>query len=182
MDAMTRIDTDVTPASSRSRAVTWLLARPWRLAAFAGLGAFLTILLLTIANAAEVAPLLIAPFGASCALVFGAPASPLARPYNVVGGHLVTAACGLLVMTCIGSSPIAIALGVGISISAMLLTDTLHPPAGANAIVIAFAHSGWTFLIAPILIGAAFIVICGCVYHRLVTGHSYKLNLSRRTS
>ncbi|MBY0562332.1 HPP family protein [Hyphomicrobium sp.] len=177
---MTQIDSDVSPASSQSRAVAWLFARPWRLAAFAGLGSFLTILLLTIANATEIAPLLIAPFGASCALVFGAPASPLARPYNVVGGHLVTAACGLLVATCIGSSPIAIALGVGIAISAMLLTDTLHPPAGANPIVIALAHSGWTFLVAPIVIGATFIVICGSLYHRLVTGHSYKLTLSRR--
>ncbi|SFV29793.1 HPP family protein [Hyphomicrobium facile] len=168
------------PASSQSRAVAWLFARPWRLSAFAGFGAFLTILLLTIANAADVAPLLIAPFGASCALVFGAPASPLAQPYNVVGGHLVTAACGLLVTTCIGSSPIAIALGVGIAISAMLPTDTLHPPAGANPIVIAFAHSGRPFLVAPILTGAAFIVICSSLFHRHVTGHSYKLNLLRR--
>jgi CBS-domain-containing membrane protein len=179
---MTQTDSGVTPISSQSRAAAWLLARPWRLAAFAGLGAFLTILLLATANAADVAPLLIAPFGASCALVFGAPASPLARPYNVVGGHLVTTACGLLVITCIGVSPIAIALGVGIGISAMLLTDTLHPPAGANPIVIAFAHSGWSFLVAPILIGAGFIVICGSVYHRLVTGHSYKLTFPRRAS
>ncbi len=35
--------------------------------------------------------LIMAPFGATCVLVFGAPDSPLAQPRNVIGGHLIAA-------------------------------------------------------------------------------------------
>ena len=41
--------------------------------------------------------LIMAPFGASCVLLFSLPASPLARPSKVLGGHLLTASVGLLV-------------------------------------------------------------------------------------
>ena len=42
--------------------------------------------------------LLIAPFGASCVLLFALPQSPLARPRNVIGGHVISALIGLLVL------------------------------------------------------------------------------------
>jgi CBS-domain-containing membrane protein len=76
--------------------------------------------------------LLVAPFGASCVLVVALPASPLARPRNVIGGHLIATGAGLCVFTLLGAGPLTLALGVGLAISAMLLTGTLHPPARAN--------------------------------------------------
>lgn len=56
---------------------------------FTGLGAFAAIGLLSLfeANFVDVA-LLITPFGAAAALVFGVPDSPLAPPKNVIVGHL----------------------------------------------------------------------------------------------
>jgi hypothetical protein len=42
--------------------------------------------------------------------------------------------------------PLAFALGVGVAISAMSLTGTLHPPAGADPIVVIFANASWPFL------------------------------------
>ena len=40
-------------------------------------------------------PLIIGSFGASAVLVFGAPQSPLARPRNVLGGHVISALAGV---------------------------------------------------------------------------------------
>jgi CBS-domain-containing membrane protein len=66
---------------------------------------------------------------------------------------------------------LGIALGVGLAIAAMMLTDTMHPPAGANPIVVAFTHASWMFVAAPVLIGAVTIVALGAAYRLLTTRH-----------
>lgn len=110
-----------------------------RAAAIAGLGGFIVIFALAELSKLSGAALLIAPFGASCVLVFALPASPLAQPRNVIGGHLVSTAVGLVAFMVFGTTPLGFATGVGLAIAAMLLTRTTHPPAGAS----------WSFLLAP---------------------------------
>ena len=132
--------------------------RPWRGALMAGAGAALAISLLgLLVNATHLA-LLIPPFGASCALLFAAPSSPLAQPKNLVGGHLLAAIAGLLMVGVFGPGVAAMATGVGLAIAAMVLTDTLHPPAGADPIVVALASPGWIFLLTPILLGTLILI------------------------
>src|SRR5262245_52132446 len=80
---------------------------PWLEAGLAGLAGFITIYLLAEVSSAMSVSLLIAPFGASCVLVFALPRSPLANPRNVIGGHVISAAIGLAVLTLIGASAIA---------------------------------------------------------------------------
>jgi CBS-domain-containing membrane protein len=159
--------------SVAARFMGWAKARPWRTAAFAGGGGFLTIGLLAATNTTGALPLLIAPFGASCVLVFGAPASPLAQPRHVIGGHLLAALIGLLVAWTLGYGPLGTAAGVGLAIAAMMLTDTLHPPAGANPIVVSLIHADWSFLATPVLAGAIVIVAMGVAYHRIITLAKY---------
>lgn len=72
----------------------------WQNALLAGLGASLAIALLGWLDLGWQLTLLMAPFGASCVLLFSLPQSPLARPQNVLGGHLLAAAVGLLVQGC----------------------------------------------------------------------------------
>jgi CBS-domain-containing membrane protein len=67
------------------------------------------------------------------------------------------------------------ALGVALAISAMSLTGTLHPPAGADPIVVIFAKASWPFLFAPVLLGTVCIVLLGVGFHRWVTRKSYSL-------
>jgi CBS-domain-containing membrane protein len=43
----------------------------------------------------------------------------------------------------------------------------LHPPAGANPIVILLAGASWTFLFAPVLLGAMVIVLLAFAYRRM---------------
>ncbi|WP_273050062.1 HPP family protein [Pseudoalteromonas sp.] len=104
---------------------------------------------------------LMAPFGATAVLVFGIPNSPLAQPKNVIFGHLLTAFVGIIFSTYIGDSSVSIALAVGVAITLMMLTKTVHPAAGANPILIIVSGQSWDFLIMPVLVGTMFIVICG---------------------
>ncbi|GIU46926.1 HPP family protein [Shewanella algidipiscicola] len=128
----------------------------------AGVGAFLAIGLLSFFDStlSDVA-LLMAPFGATAVLVFGVPDSPLAQPKNVILGHLITAFVGVFFTQYIGVSPLTLALATGVGVSAMLLTKTTHPPAGANPLLIMLAGQGWTFLVTPVLLGAVVIVLVG---------------------
>ena len=144
-----------------------------RAAAIAGFGGFLVIYALAELSQMSGALLLIAPFGASCVLVFGVPASPLAQPRNVIGGHLVSTAIGLAVLAVLGAGPLAFGVGVGAAIAAMLVTRTTHPPAGADPIVVILAGASWPFLFAPVLVGAVAIVLAGALYHRALSGAAY---------
>lgn len=128
----------------------------------AGMGAFLGIALLSFFDASVMDfALLMAPFGATVVLVFGVPESPLAQAKNVIGGHLITASIGIIFTLYIGVSPLTLALASGLAVTAMLLTKTTHPPAGANPILIMLAGEGWSFLVTPVLIGAVLLVLVG---------------------
>lgn len=117
--------------------------------------------------------LLIAPFGASCVLLFALPASPLSRPRNVVGGHVITALMGLLALTLLGDGVLAMAVGVGLGIAAMQFTGTLHPPAGGNPLVVIMTGAGWSFLVLPVLAGALILLAMAWLYHRLVSKRAW---------
>ena len=145
----------------------------WRAALISGLGGAIVIFILAGAADLSHAALLIAPFGASCVLVFALPQSPLAQPKNVIGGHLISSAVGLLAFALLGAHPWSFALGVGLAIALMQISGTLHPPAGADPIVVILAKAGWLFLFAPVLAGAVVIVIAGAAYHRGLSKRSY---------
>ncbi|WJS83708.1 HPP family protein [Paracoccus sp. TOH] len=138
-----------------------------------GLGGAVAICLLAgLAQSLEHA-LLIAPFGASCVLLFALPQSPLARPRNVIGGHFLSALVGLLVLNLVGDSVLAMGLGVGLAIAVMQLTGTVHPPAGGDPLVVILTGAGWSFLGLPILAGTVTLVLVALAYHRLVSTRAY---------
>lgn len=131
-------------------------------ALISGLGAAVAIGLLSLAENLTSAGLwLMAPFGATAVLVFGVPDSPLAQPKNVIAGHLLTALIGVFFVSFIGVTPFTLALASGLAVSAMLLTKTTHPPAGANPLLIMLTGQSWSFLITPVLIGAVVMVLVG---------------------
>ncbi len=121
-----------------------------------------------------------APFGATAVLVFGGPSSPLAQPKNVIFGHLITAFVGVFFTQYIGVSPVTLALATGIAVSAMLMTKTTHPPAGANPLLIMLSGQSWGFLITPVLLGAILIVLAGKSMQMLVVKWETVKVLTRR--
>jgi CBS-domain-containing membrane protein len=121
-------------------------------------------------------PLLIGSFGASAVLLFGATDSPLAQPRNLVGGHVVSACVAVLMVAAFGSTPVTIAVGVGLSLLVMNLTHTTHPPGGATALIGIQAAAGPGFIVVPVLVGALILLATALftnnfVYHRKYPSH-----------
>ncbi|MDX2203076.1 MAG: HPP family protein [Hyphomicrobiaceae bacterium] len=107
------------------------------------------------------------PFATSIVLVLGAPEAPQAQPRNIVGGHLLSALCGLAFCTLLGPGMWAAALGVAAAIALMQATRTFHPPAGINPVVMAIAHAGPAFVLVPVAAGALLLVAYAYAFHRL---------------
>lgn len=112
-------------------------------------------------------PWLMAPFGATCVLIFGLPDSPLAQPRSVVGGHLVAAFIGMLLLIVLGNEWWSQSLAVGLSIFGMQQTRTVHAPAGATPLVIIASEPSWSFMLFPVVTGALFLVLIAWLYHKV---------------
>lgn len=145
----------------------------WKEKIVAGIGASLCIALLAAAGETEWLTLLMAPFGATMVILFGLPTSPLAQPKNIVFGHLITAAVGATFTAVSAPSPEVLGLATGAGVTLMLLSNTTHPPAGANPLLIILAGEDWYFVVTTILPGTLLIVLFGIAYHRLVTRTQY---------
>jgi CBS-domain-containing membrane protein len=111
-------------------------------------------------------PLAVVPFTTSIVLVMAAPESEQAQPRNIVGGHVLSAFCGLATLALFGSNPWLAAFAVGLSIAVMQLTETLHPPAGINALLMVTANVSWKFVLVPVTAGALILVGFAYLYHR----------------
>ena len=48
----------------------------------------------------------------------------------------------------------------------MIVTNTIHPPAGANPVIAIMGAESFEFVIMPVGIGAAFIVIFSFLYNK----------------
>ncbi len=137
-------------------------------AAFAGLG---------IQDFLPALPFLIAPIGASAVLVFVVPSSPLAQPWPVFGGNVISAIVGVAALHNIPNLAAAIAIAVGGAILIMSLLRCLHPPGGAAAITTilggqAIIDAGYVFPISVIAANSLALVAFGFLFHKF-TGHSY---------
>jgi CBS-domain-containing membrane protein len=125
-------------------------------AAFAG--GFIIILVLALLTELSGIPLLMAPFGASCVLTCAVPESPFAHPKNIICGYTIAALIGFVLLRFVGSSPLSLALGVGFTIAVMMLSKTIHPPAGSLPIIIILGDFDEYFMLFPVFSGA--LILC----------------------
>ena len=130
-------------------------------------GSFCSIGLLAYGANVQNWPTLVASFGASAVLLFGAPTSPLAQPRNLFGGHLISALVGVSIYQLFGERWWSIALAVTLAIIAMMLTATTHPPGGATAMVSVLNHANYSFVFLPILLGAVVLFAAAVLSSRI---------------
>lgn len=112
-------------------------------------------------------------FGASCVLLFAFPDSPFSQPRNVIGGHFLASLVGLLFLSLLGNDWWVIALAAASGIAVMQLTQTVHPPAGSNPVIIMLSAPQWSFLFTPTLIGAVALVLVALIFNNLRKGKHY---------
>jgi CBS-domain-containing membrane protein len=116
--------------------------------------------------------LIVAPLGASCVLLFGYPASPLAQPRNIVLGNLLGALVGVLLVSTAGQGPAVLALAVGLTILLGQQLRCLHPPAGGMAFLAVYLKVAWGFLLFPVVSGSMLLVLLAWAFSRRVPGAS----------
>lgn len=125
----------------------------------------------------ETAMWLVAPIGASSVLLFCLPASPMAQPWSVIGGNVVSGLMGVACVQWFGAGPLAAALATPVAIAAMFALRCLHPPGGATALMMVIGgpavHAmGYRLPLGPVLVDCVLIVLAAIVYNNL-TGRRY---------
>lgn len=118
-------------------------------------------------------PLVLGSFGASCVLIFGFPESPFSQPRNVIGGHVLASFIGLVFLSLFSAHWWSMALAAGTTIAAMMITRTVHPPAGSNPLIIMLSAPTWSFMLTPTLIGAIVLVLVALFFNNIPKQRTY---------
>lgn len=141
--------------------------------ALAWLGGFLAIAAVAALTDFLSVALVLGSFGASCVLVFGYPDVPFSQPRNVIAGHVISSMVGLVCLVAFGPHWWAVAIAVGTAIALMMLTRTVHPPAGSNPVIVFLAEPTWSFVIFPTLVGAIVLIAVALVYNNVTRDARY---------
>ena len=139
----------------------------------AGIGGMTCITTISFLNIHSSIPWLMASFGATMVILFVLPSSPLARPRNIIFGHIITTIIGLVILKLLGVNEWSMGIAVGLAILLMILSDTIHPPAGANPLIVMLSDQHWDFLFMPVISGTLLIVFIGYFFHRFISKKEY---------
>lgn len=138
-----------------------------------GAGCAVAIYIMESSSALAAYPMAAVPFATSIVLVISQPNALPAQPRALIGGHLISALVGLLVLALTGPGAVPAAVAVGLAVLAMVLTGTLHPPAGINPLLVVSGNLPWSFLVAPVLVGALMLAAFAFAWHRFVLRNSW---------
>ena len=123
-------------------------------------------------------PLIVASMGASAALLFAASHSPLAQPWPLVGGNIISALVGVTVAKFMPDPVLGAAFAVSLSVLIMLLTHSLHPPGGGIALIPfqgdASLHAlGYHFVLLPVGLNVLILLAAGVLINNLLPARRY---------
>ncbi|MDA3868803.1 MAG: HPP family protein [Gammaproteobacteria bacterium] len=127
----------------------------------------------------------VASMGATAVLVFAVPHGPLSQPWAVVGGHLISAVIGVACARWIPISVVAAAVAVAAAIGSMHYLRCIHPPGGATALTAVIGGEniqalGFHYVLTPILINAAVIVLIAMAFNYAFHWRRYPAALAAR--
>jgi len=130
----------------------------------------------------EVAVYIVPSMGASAVLLFASPHVPFAQPWNVIGGHAISAVIGVACWQWIPDFTVAASASVGLAIGAMYFARCIHPPGGATALAAVIGseklhHLGYTYECAPILLNAVTILLVAVAFNGSFKWRRYPAHL-----
>lgn len=122
---------------------------------------------------------LVGSFGASAILIYGVPKSPYAQPRNLVFGHCLSAAVGVTCALLLSNFPaISAALAVSLALTVMHLTNSVHPPGGATALIAVIGSEQihkmyFWYVLSPIFTGALIMLVVALLVNNLSPHRRY---------
>jgi CBS-domain-containing membrane protein len=137
-------------------------------------------------------PLVFPSLGPTAFLIFDRPQVPSAAPRNIVIGHAIGIACGVVSLAVFGvlgeptpvrhltfTRVLAAAVSLGLTVAVMVLVRVPHPPAAATALVVSLGYLRSTADLAVLLIAVVALAAQGYVIDR-VAGIDYPRWHARR--
>lgn len=126
----------------------------------------------------EEAVLIVPSMGASAVLLFAAPHVPFSQPWNVLGGHAVSALVGVACWKWIPDYTVAASASVGLAIGLMYYLRCIHPPGGATALAAVIGSEklhqlGFAYEFEPILLNTLTIVLVAVLFNGLLKHRQY---------
>lgn len=121
---------------------------------------------------------LLASMAAAAVLLYAVPHSPMAQPWPLLVGNMVSGVvgwgCGALIPDLVAAS----ACAVGLSILVMHLTRSLHPPGAATAIVMVlnsalFQQHGWLWAGSVVLANILLSLLLAFIINNLIHAGRY---------
>ncbi len=130
---------------------------------------------------------IIPSMGATAVLLFAAPLVPFSQPWNVFGGHIISAIVGVACFQWISDVHIAAAASVGVAIVVMYYARCIHPPGGATALAAVIGSSqihdlSYMYVITPVLVNTTTILVIAFVFNALFSWRRYPANLASKKS
>ena len=134
------------------------------------LGAMIALGLALIFTKPPTSPLLLASLGGSTIFLFGLTGAPAAQPRALFGGHLISSLIGIICYQLFSDALWVYLLAEVLTLGVLLLTQTVHPPAGANPLIMIQAHAGFSHLVVVVLLGVTILAVVAAVWSRLTPG------------
>ncbi len=118
-------------------------------------------------------PWFMASIGGSAVLLFALPASPVAQPWPVLLGTLISVAVGVACCKWLGPTEWSASLAGGLAVGLMLFFRCLHPPAGAVAISAVVGGPqivalGYWYILWPALPNTLLILLSAIAFNNVV--------------
>lgn len=122
--------------------------------------------------------LMLGSMAASAVLLFAAPHAPMAQPWNLIGGHLLSAIAGWIVITLVPDQALAAGLAVGSAILVMQLASCLHPPGAATALTLVLSRAqfhdmGWHWGFTIVAANAGISLLLALVINNALPHRTY---------
>ncbi|MBB3141907.1 HPP family protein [Halomonas sp. THAF12] len=152
----------------------------WRDACWSWLGAFIGMSAVAWLGEQWLAHhlLIVGSFGATSVLIYAAPESPFAQPRNVLLGSVLSALIGVGCFQLLGATALTVALAVSLAVLVMQLTQTVHPPGAAAALIAVIGgpevHAlGWAFPLVPVGLGCVVMLLVAILVNNLARHRRY---------
>lgn len=133
----------------------------------------------------EEAVYIIPSMGATAVLLFAAPSAPFSQPWNVFGGHLISAVIGVACYQLMSDIYVAAAASVGLAIWAQYYLRCIHPPGGATALAAVIGSGqihdlGYLYAITPVLINIVTMLAVAIAFNALFSWRTYPSSLAKK--
>ncbi|KAH7086039.1 HPP family-domain-containing protein [Paraphoma chrysanthemicola] len=159
---------------------TWMICLYGFVGAFGGLSVIIAIFAHTEYFTVRLVPPIVASFGASAILCYGAIDVPLAQPRSLIFGHFFSGLTGVIVATIfqfnLTNDPfprlqwLAASLATAIALVVMHLTKTTHPPAGATALLPCIDQHIWAlrwYFLPVLLLSSAIVLVTALMVNNI---------------